>query len=317
MRSWGYKLYSLENKVALPSYPGYEDAIYPLIKRKLSSPVPDLWLEHKDDQFDLIMELKARSFGPDSDKAVQMMKILSASDDLSLSLGGGPVRPGHVIVVTASEDMTSMAVTLNTLRDKLQERNIRSAPVGVIGLQASDDKVALVSPEPNQLPYPLKSRFDNPVTVLQRDGDDEIVPTYIIPWIPGVESAQNDLLAQDGLRELTSRLLTHLSAVVGRVDIPNILTIMGESLLEYSTLTIFSYWKDGAKAKFVREAIIIAKRAINQGRLTRRNTSLEIELIDEQQRQEILRRIERFVTDDVDTNFSQATEPTLFDELLE
>ena len=317
MRSWGYKLYSLENKIALPSYPGYEGAIYPLIKRKLSSPVPDLWLEHKDDQFDLIIELKARSFGPDSDKAVQMMKIISASADLSLSLGGGPVRLGHVIVVTAAEDMTSMAVTLDALRGKLQERHIRSAPIGVIGLLASDDKVALVSPEPNQLPPPLRNQFNNPVVVLQRDGDDEIVPTYIIPWIPGIKSAQNYLVAQDGLRELTSRLLTHVSAVIGQVNIPTILTIKGESLLDDATLTTFRYWKDGAKTEFVRKAISIVKRAINQGRLIKRSTSLEIELIDEQQRQGILRRIERFRTDDVETNLSQATEPTLFDELLE
>ena len=317
LRSMGYRLFAIDKEILLPSYPGFENAIRPLIRRRLDPPVPDLWLEHIDNQLDLIIELKASSFGPESDKTVQMTKIISASADLSLSLGGGPTRPGQVIVVTVSEDMEKMAVTLHTIRERLAERQLEHAPIGVLGLQASDNTVALVSPEPDQLPSPMRNEFDKPVTILQCDHLDEIIPIYIIPWLPGVESARNDIQNQDSMRELTSRLLTHTSAIIGRSTIPNIIEIKGESLLVDSTLEVFRFWQDGAKRKFVSEATTIVKRKIKRGKLKKGGTVLEITLQDEQERNEILRRIERVRTGDPQTNLLKATKPTLFDDIAE
>lgn len=317
LRSFGYNLHAIDKKILLPSYPGFESIIRPLIQRRLDPPVPDLWLEHLDNQLDLIVELKASSFGPESDKTVQMTKIISASTNLSLSLGGGPTRPGHVIVVTVSEDMEKMAATLHILRKRLKDRQIEHAPTGVLGLQASDNTVALVSPDPDQLPLPLRNIFDRPVTILQCDNHDEITPTYIIPWLPGVESAQNDVQNQDSLRELTSRLLTQTSAMIGQSKPPVILEINGESLLVGSTLGVFRYWQDGAKRRFIREAITIIRKAIKQGKFKKGHTVLELNLQDEQEKEDILRRIEQVRTGDETSNLVKATEPTLLDDILE
>lgn len=55
-----------------------------------------------------------------------------------------------------------------------------------------------------------------PATVLQAYGEEDIRPLYFIPWMPGIEDSQSRELHQDGLRELTARLLTQAMAAVGQ-----------------------------------------------------------------------------------------------------
>ena len=114
LRNWGYTLYAIEKSVNPPRDFEFVDAISPLISN-LDSPIPDLWLKHEEDAVEPILELKSRGFSPSSDKSIQMIKIMTASADLSETLGGGNYRPGHVIMTTIAEDTEEMISTFGDI----------------------------------------------------------------------------------------------------------------------------------------------------------------------------------------------------------
>lgn len=312
LRKLCYRLYALEKKVVLPTDPGYVEAITPLVPNIQGSPIPDLWLKHKTDSVEIIIELKAHSFGLNTRQATQITKIISASEDLSLSVGGGPYRPGHVIVVTLAEDMSRMAETLNTIGDSLRQVGVKPSRYGVMGWQESSNGVRLICLDPDQLPLPLKEEMTDPITVINNISiADDLAPLYFIPWMPGIEAAQ------DGLRELTERLLIHTLSIIGNAEAPSLLEIDGGSVLNEATFGIFRFWRDRDRRRFIQEAIRVIHKAIKQGDFAKNETILRLNILNEEVRYDLLDRIERFKTDDIETNLSQAAEPTLFDELLE
>ena len=313
LRNEGYTLYAIEKEVLLPSDLSSMEAISPLIKKKFAPPSADLWVTHEREKTDLVIELKSRGFGSDSNKSVQVIKIMAATADLSVTLGGGDKRPGCFVYITIAEDMEAMLLTLSELKTRLVERKIASAPTAIIGIKQSKKGIDLVSPQPAQLPSPLDKILCDPTTVLQfEDSEDEIVPLYFIPWIPGV--AQDQESSNKGLQVLTSRLLTHVQEAVGKADISSIVNLKGETLLEKATFGAFEYWRDRDRKRFIKEAIRIIERATKPfGQKHGGETELKIGLPDEKERDNVMKSIEKFRIEEESNNLSNATIPTLFD----
>ena len=181
-----------------------------------------------------------------------------------------------------------------------------------MGWQESSNGVRLICLDPDQLPLPLKDEMTDPITVINNISiADDLAPLYFIPWMPGIEAAQ------DGLRELTERLLIHTLSIIGNAEAPSLLEIDGGSVLNEATFGTFRFWRDRDRRRFIQEAIRVIHKAIKQGDFVKNETILRLNILNEEVRCDLLDRIERFRTDDVETNLSQATEPTLFDELLE
>lgn len=314
LRNEGYTLYAIEKEVLLPSDLSSMEAISPLIKKRFTPPSADLWVTHEREKTDLVIELKSRGFGSDSDKSVQVTKIMAATADLSVTLGGGDKRPGYFVFITVAEDMEAMLSTLSELKTRLVERGITSAPTAIIGIQQSTKGIDFVNPQDTQLPSPLGEILCNPTTVLQfEDSEDEIVPLYFIPWIPGV--TQDKELSSEGLKVLTSRLLTHVQEAVGKADISSILNIRGETILEKATFGAFEYWRDRDRKRFIKEVIrIIAKATKSLGQKHGGDTELMIDLPDEKVRDNVMKNIERFKIEEESNYLSSATIPTLFDQ---
>lgn len=318
LRNQGYYLYAIEKKIDLRSDFTYVDAISPLIKGKLSPPTPDLWIKHQSDPVELIVELKSRGYSADSNKSIQMLKIMAASADLSETLGGGSRKLGHVIFITILEDAKKMLSTFTVLENRLKEGDIISAPTSVIGLRKSEGGVDFISPKPSQLPSPLRKSMSNPVTVLRFSNiENNVIPLYFIPWMPGIVS-QDKRLSNYGLSVLTGRLLTHVQKVIGKASIPSYLNLRGDVLLDVATFGVFRYWKAREKQRFMQEAIRIIARAVEpHGRLSRNETELEIDLSNETVRDEAMRGLRKSKTEEEASNLSRAAKPTLFDDILE
>lgn len=314
LRNEGYTLYAIEKKVILPTDPSVQAALSSLIHKNLNPPNPDLWITHEVEKTDLIIELKSRGFRADSDKSIQVMKIMAATADLSETLGVTVKRPGYFVFVTIAEDMDDMLSTLSTLETQLDEGGVPSASTAIIGIQPSKKGIDLVSPQPNQLPSTLSKVLRNPTTVLQlKNSDDEIVPLYLIPWMPG--NTQDKELSDKGLQVLTSRLLTHVQEAIGKAAIPSKVILKGEILLEKATFGAFEYWRDRERRKFMKEAIKIIIRATQQrGEKQEGGTELIIDLPDENVREEIMKKIEKLKIEE-EANLSNALIPTLFDTL--
>lgn len=315
LRNEGYTLYAIEKEVLLPSDLSSMEAISPLIKKKFTPSSADLWITHERENTDLVIELKSRGFGSDSDKSVQVIKIMAATADLSVTLGGGDKRPGYFVFITVAEDMEAMLSTLSELKTRLYARKISSASTAIIGIQQSRKGIDLISPQSTQLPSPLGKILCDPATVLQfEDSEDEIVPLYFIPWIPGVAQDQDQESSSEGLQVLTSRLLTHVQEAVGKADISTIVNLKGETLLEKATFGAFEYWRDRDRKRFIKEAIRIIERAMKPfGQKHRGETELKIDLSDEKARDNVMKNIEKFRIEEESNNLSKATIPTLFD----
>ena len=241
---------------------------------------------------------------------------MAATADLSVTLGGGDKRPGYFVFITVAEDMEEMLSTLSELKICLDARKISSASTAIIGIQQSKKGIDLVSPQSAQLPSPLGEILCDPTTVLQfEDSEDEIVPLYFIPWIPGVAQDQDQESSNKGLQVLTSRLLTHVQEAVGKADISSILNLKGEAILEKATFGAFEYWRDRDRKRFIKEAIrIIAKATKPFGQKHSGETELKIDLPDEKVRDNVMKNIERFKIEEESNNLSNATIPTLFDQ---
>lgn len=314
LRNEGYTLYAIEKEVILPTDLSVQTALSSLLQKKIRPPSTDLWITHEIEKTDLIIELKSRGFRADSDKSIQVMKIMAATADLSETLGGTVKRPGYFIFVTIAEDMKDMLSTLSTLKIQLDERDIPSASTAIIGIQQSKKGIDLVSPQSDQLPSTLSEVLRNPTTVLQLENlDDEIVPLYLIPWMPGI--TQDEELSNKGLQVLTSRLLTHVQEAVGKADISSPVILKGDILLEKATFGAFEYWKDRDRRRFMKEAIGIITRAMKP--LVQKQeggTELMIEFPDESAREDIMLKIEKFKIEE-EANLSKATIPSLLDDL--
>lgn len=316
LREAGYYLNAIGKGVVIPPDPTVREVLADVTKRELSSPRPDLWLKHQTNPTDVIVELKARGFSPESKTAIQALKLLAASADLEASVGGGGFQPGHVVYVTANRDAATLGDTLIQLHASLVDLGISPAPTATIGLEWVDDGVALVSPRPEQLPAPAQAALSEAALVLERDNpDDDVVPLYFIPWIPGIEDSQDADLHSDGLRELTARLLTQTIAELGQASVPTTVAVSGGELLGRATFGVFPRWRDTDRKMFAQAAANIIERTLRATDTARlMGDVVEIDLPKEETRTEVLDRLERADPADPTKNLEGVIrQPTLFD----
>lgn len=317
LRDAGYFLRAIGQRVQVPRGQSQLTALQAVTESQDASPTrPDLWLGHSDAVPQVLVELKAQSFGPNSSNQRQASKLILSAADLASSLGSPAEVPGHVCYLTPADQAAAMAETLKSLAAQILHAGGDVAPTGALGLEHTEDGVLLGSPHPDDLPYPLRHVLSTPKLVLEApDGDNSIQPLYYIPWIPGIEDSQDPILAADGLRELTARVLTHAMAALGTARPPQLLMVSGADLLDGATLGIFSYWREADADRFAEAAAKIVERALSATVTVRRQQwRLEIELPTAELQRTAIERLED--ADPSDPAKSLATvvaePPTLF-----
>ena len=319
LREAGYYLVAIGRKVLVPSSNSVIDALQGLTGTPdRSSCRPDLWLKHSEHPVQTIVELKGRSFSAESSKRKQAIKLLLSAFDLSASLGEpseAKIR-GHLVYGTISKDAVEMATTLKQLAAKTSAEGVPSAPSAVIGLSIEDEGVVLSSPTPSDLPGPAERRLANRALVLRQDGDNDFRPLYLVPWIPGIEDSQNSELRQDGLQELTARLLTYTQSRVGRARVPTTVSLSGDELLRDATFGIFDQWQDDNRDKFSRSAVNIVEKALNSDvSVQRHGKRLDIDLASEEHQETAIKCLKETDPADPATNLANVfyDQPPLFD----
>lgn len=279
---------------------------------------PDLWLKHATDLVQPLVELKAQGFSPDSSDRRQALKLIASATDLALSLGESDRRPGHVLYATVASDAQGMASTLKTLAQQLRSKGADPAPTGAIGLAIKDECVVLSSPDPVDLPEPLRTSLVHRPAVLCRDGDNDLQPLYFIPWIPGIEENQDPELHAAGLQELTARVLIFTHAAVGQALPPTSLTLSGSRLLSKATFGVFDRWLDTDKQEFSAAAARIVDKVLKPVVQVRRlaKESREIDLPDSETKEAVIERLENADPADPSANLQAVAyeQQSLFDE---
>lgn len=292
----GYYLLGINRRVILPQLDNLKSFL-----PSIDPPVPDIWLRHKSDNTNVIIELKSQGFGLDSSNINQIKKILIASYDLAKSIGSKDKEkvPGYVIVMAPLLD-SKMVDTLDALREEISNHSISSAPATVIGLYHEKDDYLWKCPTPSSLPGPLLEVLPRPVTVVSsmgfgREGEDakDVIPLYIIPWMPGVDSNASSLIS-DGLASLTGRILTYVQEKIGNAKPPINLALKPDLLLNEATYGVFDYWKDQDRDIFIKKvANIITSNIESAVTSNRKDKLVEIDIRTEEVREEILKELEK------------------------
>lgn len=305
LRQAGYYLYAIERRVIMPKTPSIVDALAELIDSRDSAYQPihsDVWLKHETDSADVIIELKSHGFSSTSSKpARQALKMLTAAHDLGPSLGEQKARSGCVTYCTPADDAVELTNTLHGLQLALKDRLVPVSPVGVIGFSNTATGLAFTSPDSSQFPDPLRHMLnEQPVVLTQKDNNDPM-PLYFIPWIPGIEDSQHPDLQNHGYNELSARLLVSMINAIGRVRVPLTLTMPADKLLDSATAGTFKYWRHNARELFVKRAANVGFRAlrpVGNVKLEQGGRVLTIDIPNSSVKQSILDKLERETPDD-------------------
>lgn len=320
LRNAGYGLGAYGRRLLMPDDERTVAALTRLTGSTDPSPCrPDLWLRHESDVVWPLIELKARGFSTESSNRRQALKLIAAAVDLSSSLAEPSEIPGHVSYATIASDAGGLASTLQHLAQDLSAEGLAAAPTGVIGLTITSDGVVLSSPDVADLPEPLADALADDPVVLCDDGENDLQPLYLVPWIPGIDDTQDPELGAAGLHELTARVLTHLRAAVGQARPPTTLLLDGARLLSAATFGVFDLWRDADRRQFSEAAARIVDRSLGAV-VTVRNAardSREVDVPNSEVKDALVERLELADPSDPAVDLQAVIEepPKLFDDL--
>ena len=259
----GYYLAAIGRRMIVPSDPSVVNALARLNGSEDRSPCnPDLWLKHRSDPVQPIVELKSQGFSPDSSNSRQARKLILSAFDISASLAEPSEQRGHIIYATEASDATEMASTLKELSSELTAEVVPTAPTAVLGFVEDDRGICLMSPIPSDLPGPAAGVLSVPAIVLHREDENDLQPLYFVPWIPGNDNSQDPHLRSDGLRELTARLLTYVLSEIGQAQPPTELVLNCTGLLSRATYGVFDRWRDKDRKQFSNAVARILTRTL-------------------------------------------------------
>ena len=309
LKQAGYYLYAIERRLVMPKNPSIVSGLAELIGSKDSVHQPihsDIWLKHKTNDVDIIIELKAHGFSTESVRPTrQALKMLTAASDLSPSLGEHHSRSGCVTYCTSGDDADELAATFERLQLALKGARVPAAPVGVVGFVMKPKGMALTSPDSSQLPDPLRQALDDQPIVLTKEDENDLLPLYFIPWIPGVEDSQHSELQRYGYSELSARLLVRIIREVGTVEVPDTLAISAGELLNAATGGTFKYWRHNNRNLFISKAANVGYRilkSLENVKLEQGGRVLTVDLPTSDIKKCVLDRLEKETPDDFTRN---------------
>ncbi len=315
----GYELESLGRQLLVPADEKVVSALSDVAGFADRSPCrPDLCIHNQDHPVTLVVELKSHGFSPESSNKRQAAKLIVASHDLSESYAETQPRPGHVVYGTVKHDAALLAETLQALSESVASHGAPVAATATVGIDIDDEGVKLSTSGPVDLPAPAQRALQTPATVLRRQGEDDIRPLYMIPWIPGLQGTQNSELQADGYRELTALIIVETLAVVGQANAPTTLEITGAELLTSATFGVFDRWLDTDRQKFAEAATgVLAKtlKGLSCFQRKGRGTFL-LSLASQEEQAEVIKLLEQARPDDNTTNIETVVNetPKLFDD---
>ncbi len=322
LKEAGYYLFAIDRRILLPIDNHTVNSLKELtgkeLTNKIGMPAPDIWLKHEKGNAHLIIELKSRGFSPESSKASQILKILIATADLSLSVAARDKLPGHLIIMTDNQDAQLLVNTLDKLKEKLEVSDLPCSPASIIGLEYNnEDSWIWDCPNPSTLPRSLQKILSERVAVLTHPNipPTDMLPLYLVPWLPG-QKGRKSMLNSDGLAVLTGRILTYVLAKVKQASPPVNLPLEADSILHDATYGFFKYWNSKDKASLAQKVINIISDCI--GSITLIDSSsrrITIDIPSEETRENILKAIEKIEINNPINNLEgdASLQPTLFE----
>lgn len=280
----GYRLRSLGgSKLAFASHLREKLSIHGLSH---SPPEPDVLVQHLPSGDHLVLECKATSFGYESSTTEQARKLLIACADADAAVGG-VAGEAYTVYVLSAEDCDRQTETLVQLAAELHASGFDSATYGTLGL--SIDEKGLWA----ELRLSEDSQKDHvtgvlgPVLITPNSSGDAR-PLYLIPFDPTTEENQDPEERSYCHRMLLERFYIAGIQTIGTADVPDLLVLKSDDLFRKATHGYSDKWHArelaGLKMRLIKGMAKVLNKGVLKGSVTASNTSLEVRLRDEDDR---------------------------------
>ncbi|QFY05589.1 hypothetical protein GBF35_01845 [Nonomuraea phyllanthi] len=214
----------------------------------IQGPCPDVTLKHASNHY-LLLECKKSSFGASSSTALQAQKLLIVGSDMGPSTGNSTSIPATVTYVMPEDQLAAQLETLSQLRSHLVEVGFPCADYSTIGISWDGEGIWLRFSCPSD--HHLHTVLEEPQLVIKSPPGER--PLYIIPYDPSV--TQDEEEKQYCLTQLSQRLHTAAWSEIGRANVPSMLNLYGDRLLNIATYGAFDYWRGSDRKNYENKAI--------------------------------------------------------------
>ena len=228
----GYVIFSIEQRLT-PSLTEQTrlTAKSPAIR---IAPVADLMLFHNQRDHYVIVECKRSSFSASSSAAEQARGFIAAGGDIARRGLGITSGSAEVTYLLPSDSQALQRETLRQCCEQVKSSDIPACTISVLGIDVRGDGVYLIG-DSSAGEQSLSADIAPEARIRRLDEGEDPRSLYLIPWIPGSEDQDLDVLGQ----KLWAAILAHLGA--SRLGITE-LTYAG--LLDAVSFGIYGTWED-------------------------------------------------------------------------
>ena len=244
----GYRLKYLEPELPLPLEMINDLAEKNVVHRQEVS--PDLLISSTDKDY-VTLECKSRMFGskvqPGSGNSQQkqarsLLLLVPQILASAINLQKKDVASNHIVYLSRHEPQHPQTKGLQELSEELQKLNYRTAPFGLLGLEAVGKKIILRSGyKPGQLPTRLSEALGKKGVLLQQVTDDftDPRPLYYLPWLPDT-TPDDDEYSHSAFEQ---RIYAAAVAQIGPCRPPCEVVLEVDKLLASATNNLYGQWR--------------------------------------------------------------------------
>lgn len=278
----GYRLRSLGPKLAFKA-----ELREKLSKQGLGAapPEPDVLVQHLPSGDHLVFECKTTSFGFESSTTDQARKLLISCADADTAVGVS--GEAYVVYVLTAEDCDRQTEALAQVAATLSTTGFVTSPYGTLGL--SIDEKGLWA----ELRLNVESDKEHVASVLgpvliTPDASGDSRPIYLIPFDPTTEENQEPEERRYCHRLLLERFYIAGIQEIGTSDVPDVLVFKADDLFRKATYGYSDKWQArelaSLKSRLIQGMAKVLNKGALKGAVTATNTSLELRLRHEEDR---------------------------------
>lgn len=281
----GYTIWSLEQRLSAPLTE--RERIKAISESTTVDPVADVMLFNEARNRYVIVECKSSSFGIASSNTQQARGFIAAGGDITRRGLGITTGSGEVCYLVPHPGQNAQSETLAACSTQLQNASITTCGTSAIGIEVRSDGVWLVGSEGASDDSVAAALRSNEVLLPLTSPDDDPTPLYIVPWLPG--SDEEDL---DVLRE---KLRSAVFVRIGRAEVGSV-TLEYDDLLADVSFGVYRAWENRQSLRGEVHSVverIVAWLWGSDPRVKVQRTSAIVTIESEEDRDALLKRVRK------------------------
>lgn len=236
----GYTIRSLEQR--LPAPLTERERIMAISEPTAVEPVADIVLLNEARNRYVIVECKGSSFGINAAprNTRQARGFIAAGGDITRRGLGITTGSGEVCYVVPHPEQNAQSATLAECSAQLRNASIATCGTSAIGIELRNDGVWLVGSDDAGSDSVAAALPPNEVLLPLTSPDDDPTPLYIVPWLPGSDGEELDVLRE--------KLRSAVFARLGQAEVGS-MTMEYDDLLADVSFGVYQVWENRQSLK--------------------------------------------------------------------